>query len=189
MLIFILPIDLIATIPLTLPSSGRLRCACARFRHLTFNTRAALLEIFNETPDVDNMSTEALEAAAKRFFSDSSPIMDTSLERTILHTGLMRHSLRTNNVPLWPAVGIDDLEVLYNVEFEGQPPPPKENFVLHMLRARSPLIHTKRGRDAILTLVEAWSASTDAHPDFFRAIAERVRNRRVIVGESGLVSV
>ena len=178
--------DLIELIPLPLSSAGRLRCVCKRLNSRALNTRAALLLLFAETPNVTAMSTEALEAAAKRFFADTAPIMDTTVERSILHTGYMKHVIRDSNpMPLWTIVGVDDMQVLYDVEFHPQPPP-KEEFILHLFRTRSQLIQTKRGRDAILKLVALWSTCTDSHPDFFRAITERIKNRRIIGGDGAV---
>lgn len=187
MLLLLSP-DIIDLIPLSLSSAGRLRCVCKRLNRGTLNTRAALLDVFCETQDVGDISTEALEAAAKGFFGDMRPVIDTSIERSILHTGFMRHVLRSRNAPFWPIVGVDDLQVIYDLEFlHPVLSPPQENFVIDNLRTRSPLIHTKRGREAIIALIALWSACTDEHPDFFRAIVECVRNRRVV--KDGVVVV
>ena len=188
MLLLLSP-DIVDLLPLTLSSAGRLRCVCKRLNRSTLNTRAALLDLFCETPDVGNMSTEELQAAAKGFFNNT-PILDTSIERNILHTGFMRHVLRTRNAPFWPIIGVDDLQVLYDIEFHHPAtdhPPPQENFVLNLLRTRSTLIHTKRGRDAIVALIALWSACSDHHVDFFRAIIECLKNRRVV--RDGVVTV
>ena len=185
MLLQLLP-DLVDAIPLSLSSAGRLRCVCKRLNRSTLDTRAALLELFSETPGIDSMSTEALEAAAKRFFADTPPIRDTTIEQSILHIGYMKQVIQAREpTPLWAIVGVDDMQVLYDVEFRPQPPP-NEEFILHLFRTRSLLIQTKRGRDAILMRIALWSTSTNDHPNFFFAIAERIRNRRIIADDGSV---
>ena len=179
-----LPPELISHIQLPISATGRLRCASKRFKTLGI-TRTALLDLFSETPNVGEMSTEALEAAAKRFFDTKTSVPDTSVERTIMHIGFLRHSLRAKNIPLWPSVSIEDLVTLYDAEFGI--PPRDDELVISLLRARSTLLHTKRGRNAILTLVAYWAACTDNHPEFFRSIAECIKSRRIVNKDGNVV--
>ena len=161
-------------IQLPISSCGLLRRTSSVFRCRNDTMHTALESLFTNG---EGKSTDALEAAAKRFYTRHMvAAIDTTPEHGILQTALISHALRVRCM----------MDEGHYCVFEA-------------LRAKSALLWHRQGRDALLHLINRWlgtaalMASVDPEAyeikrTFFARVQLCLRTRRVLL-DNGHVGI